>query len=74
MSYLLYGKRTLPIEDYSTHEIMGPDKTFAALDWNGVRVTKKSDAFEYATKEDAEERLSKIKLRPGVVIEIRKAK
>ena len=67
MSYLIYGKRT--------QEVIGggPDSRFAALTWDGIRVAKKTDAFEYATKEDAQERLNKIKGKAGVVFEIRKA-
>lgn len=74
MSYLIYGKRTEPILNTDTHEYMGPDSRFAALDWDGKRVAKLVDAFEYATKEDAQERIDKVKGKPGVVFEIRKAK
>ena len=73
-SFLIYGKRTQPIRNTNTGEMMGPDLTFRALDWNGKRVTKLVDAFEYATREDAQERLDKVKGKPGVVFEIRKAK
>lgn len=73
-SYLIYGKRTQPILNTDTHEYMGPDATFRALDWSGRRVTKLTDAFEYATKEDAQERIDKMGGKPGVVFEIRKAK
>ena len=46
MEYLIYGKRN------------GIDKTFRALDKDGVRVSKKSEAMSYATKEDALEILN----------------
>ena len=66
-TYLIYGKRN--------QEVVGggPDSRFAALTWDGKRVAKKTDAFEYATKEDAQERLDKIKGKPGVLFEIRRA-
>ena len=73
MGYLIYGKRTEPIFNKDTHEYMGPDARFAALDWDGKRVARKSDAFEYATKEDAQERLNKKSGKHGVIFEIRKA-
>lgn len=72
-TYLIYGKRTQPIYNKETHEYMGPDSRFAALTWDGKRVAKKTDAFEYATKEDAQERLDKTAGKPGVVFEIRRA-
>ena len=71
--YLIYGKRTEPIRNKDTGEMMGPDSRFCALDWNGKRVARKTDAFEYATREDAEERLNKVKGKKGVVFEIRKS-
>lgn len=73
-SYLIYGKRTQPIRDTNTGELYGPDSRFAALTYGGKRVTKLTDAFEYATKEDAQERIDKMGGKPGVVFEIRKAK
>jgi len=71
--WLIYGKRTLPwkSKDGKTHE---PDKMFRALDADGCRVNKLDQAFSYATKEDAQERIDKAKPREGVVFEIRKAK
>lgn len=74
MGFLIYGKRTQPILNTDTHEYMGPDSRFAALDYSGKRVSKLTDAFEYATKEDAQERIDKMGGKPGVVFEIRKAK
>lgn len=74
MSYLIYGKRTKPVK-YGNDKIGGPDKTFRALTYQGVRVTKLSEAGEYATKEDAQEIVDKWSGNiPGVVLEIRKVK
>lgn len=72
--WLIYAKRTKPWRDKKgiMHQ---PDKTFKAVDGYGVRVTKLTDAFSYATKEDAQERIDNAKpLIEGVVFEIRKAK
>lgn len=74
MGFLIYGKRTEPIFNTDTKEYMGPDSTFRALDAGGKRVNKLTDAFEYATKEDAQEKIDKVGGKPGVVFEIRKAK
>lgn len=74
MGYLIYGKRIKPWRDEhkKMHE---PDARFAALNAKGERVTKKEDAFEFATKEDAQEYLDAHKgTRTDVVFEIRKAK
>jgi len=73
--WLIYGKRTKPWQDKKTGKRHEPDKTFRALDSLGRRVTSLDDAFSYATKEDAQERIDKA--HPdidGVVFEIRKAK
>lgn len=67
-TYLIYGKRTQKTVGG------GPDSRFAALTYDGKRVAKLTDAFEYATREDAQERIDKVKGKPGVVFEIRKAK
>jgi hypothetical protein len=74
MAYLVYGKRTQPIWNKNTKEYMGPDARFAALDYEGKRVAKLADAGSFAEKADAEEWIQKKKLKPGVVVEIRKAK
>lgn len=52
--FLLYGRRT-GLPDKNGNPIF--DKTFRALNSKGVRVTKKSDAMSYSTKEDALELL-----------------
>lgn len=54
MVYLIYGKR------------IGIDKTFRALDYNGVRVNKLADAMAYATKEDAQEILDKPSIKEKI--------
>lgn len=72
--WLIYGKRSKPWKDRNgrKHEA---DKTFRALDADGRRVTSLDDAFSYATKEDAQERIDKAKPDfEGVLFEIRKAK
>ena len=71
--YLIYGKRTKSWKD-KKGRIHDPDKTFRALDSYGRRVTILDQAFSYATKEDAQERIDKANPREGVVFEIRKAK
>ena len=52
--YIIYGKR------------VGKDKTFRALDANGVRVNKLKDAMAYATKEDALEILEKPNIKENI--------
>lgn len=67
MAYLIYGKRTRPINGG------GPDAKFAALDAKGHRVTKLANAMSYAEKEDAQAIIDKMGL-DGCEFEIRKAK
>lgn len=74
MGFLIYGKCTEP---YNGNPLQ---KNFKALDGNGIRVNKKTDAFEYATKEDAQEVIDKAikfhadhNLRYPVVFNIRKS-
>lgn len=74
MSYALYGKRSVAIPNTETGELMGPDKTFRALNEKGVRVNKLEDAFVFYTREDAEEFMNKHTYKPGVEVEIRKVK
>lgn len=72
--FLIYGKRSKPWKD-KNGRTQQPDKTFRALDAQGRRVTSLDEAFSYATKEDAQERIDKAKPPvEGVVFEIRKAK
>ncbi len=72
--WLIYGKRTKPWKD-KNGRTQQPDKTFRALDSYGRRVTSLDDAFSYATKEDAQERIDNAHPNiEGVVFEIRKAK
>lgn len=42
------------------------DKTFRALDSNGIRVNKLSDAMSYATKEDALEIIQSEKIQSNI--------
>ena len=76
MAYLIYGKRTLPIEKIvrGKRYVYGPDKTFRALDYQGRRVVNLNDAGTYATREDAQERIDKATPPAGVILEIRKAR
>lgn len=51
MPFAIYGKRCgLKVNNVPTY-----DKSFRALTYEGVRVTKLADAGTYATKEDAQE-------------------
>lgn len=74
MPYLIYGKHTKEWWDGKMRQ--PPDKTFRALNYKGVRVTKLEDAGSFAEKSDAEEYLAKKKdpSRTDVVFEIRKVK
>ena len=49
--YLIYGKRTGKIEKGEPVY----DKTFKALDYSGIRVSKLADAGTYAERADAQE-------------------
>lgn len=53
--WLIYGKRTGKIENGEPVY----DKTFKALNYSGVRVTKLVDAGTYATREDAQDVIDK---------------
>ena len=75
--WLIYGKHLIPWID-SKGKMRDPDKTFRALNAQGVRVTKLSDAMSYASKKDAQELLdkpgTKVRIEKGeVCFEIRKA-
>lgn len=72
MAFIIYGKRTLPV--VASGKTFGPDARFAALDVNGNRVAKLTDAKVYDTKEEAQARLDSVAPRvpEGVVFEIRK--
>lgn len=76
MAFLIYGKRT-GLKDADGQPVF--DKTFRALNWEGVRVNKLVDAMAYATKEDAQERINttngkKWQEQGLVVLEIRRAR
>lgn len=65
MPYAIYGKHSLK------------DSRFAALTYEGCRVTKKEEAGTFATREDALEYLNKYapeEKRGEVLFEIRKIK
>lgn len=55
MSYAIYGKRCgLVVDGEPVY-----DKSFRALDYDGVRVTKLADAGTYVEKADAQEVIDK---------------
>lgn len=75
--YLLYGKRTGLVNPETGEPVY--DKTFRALDSQGCRVTKLTDAMAYAEKKDIQLLLDKPKTKAAieaglVVFDIRKAK
>lgn len=74
MPYLIYGKHTKEWWDGKMRQ--PPDKTFRAINYKGVRVTKLEDAGSFATREDAQEFLDKHAdpKRNDVAFEIRKVK
>lgn len=74
MPWAIYGKRTQPITNTETGEVMGPDTRFAALDYKGIRVSKLENAGTFAEKADAEDYLQQHPVRTGVEVEIRKVK
>lgn len=66
MGYIIYGKRT--------KEVIGggPDKNFAALNGNGVRVSRLKDARVYDSKEEAQSVINAMNIKDGVILEVRK--
>ena len=75
-TYLIYGKHTKEWWNREKRRREPADKTFRAIDWKGVRVTKLENAASFASKEDAQEYLDKHAdpSRDDVAFEIRKAK
>ena len=71
--YYIYGKRTEPFFNFETCKWIDPDKVFRPINAEGIRVSKKKDAKIFETKEDAQNFLSKKKIRKGVIFEIRKS-
>lgn len=70
--FFVYGKRTAEKHWNNYRGCWIPqDKQFRALNANGVRVNKLTEAIPFATKEDAEEFINKHKFLPGVELEIR---
>lgn len=84
MSYLIYGKviKSIPLPDgKGGKHIVDPQTTFRALNYTGQRVTKLSDADNYAEREDAQRVVDKAKAywkergyENYIAFEIRKAK
>lgn len=73
-TYLIRGKRTKRWYNEETHQWVEPDKRFAALDYDGKRVTKLENAGTFAEKADAENWINSHKWRDGVELKIDKAK
>ena len=72
--YLIYGKKTKPLWHDKKRRWVDSDKTFKAINEYGVRVNKLSDAFSFASREDAQEFLNAHKPKDGVIFEIRKVR
>lgn len=73
MSYALYGKWVVPHKnDYG--DTIPPDKQFKPLNKWGTRCTSLKWAILFDTRDQAKEALSKIKLKEGTKVEIRKVK
>ena len=60
MGYLIYGKTF--------------NSDFLPLNWEGEQQVELEKAFEYATREDALERLVQVKPKDGTYFDIRRAK
>lgn len=78
MGYLIYAKVVKPV-DLNRH--FDPQPRFRALNYQGVQVSRLSDADDYATREDAQEVIDKVVSRLAkqgkddcILFEIRKAK
>lgn len=73
MPYALYGKWVVPHKN-ENGETVDPDKQFKPLNKKGMRCTNIKGAMIFDTREQAKEVLSKIILKEGTKIEIRKVK
>lgn len=73
MPYALYGKWVVPHKnDYG--DTLPPDRQFKPLNKYGTRCTSLKWAVLFGTRDQAKEALSKIKLKEGTKVEIRKVK
>lgn len=73
MPYALYGKWVVPYKnDYG--DTLPPDRQFKPLNKWGTRCTSLKYAVLFDTRDQAKEALSKIKLKEGTKVEIRKVK
>lgn len=73
MPYALYGKWVVPHKnDYG--DTLPPDRQFKPLNKWGTRCTSLKYAVLFDTRDRAKEALSKIKLKEGTKVEIRKVK
>lgn len=73
MPYALYGKWVVPHKN-EDGETVGLDKQFKPLNKKGMRCTSIRSALLFDTREQAKEILSKIILKDGTKVEIRKVK
>lgn len=73
MPYALYGKWVIQHKN-EDGETVGPDKQFKPLNKKGMRCTSLKWAVLFDTRNQAKEALSKIKLKEGTKVEIRKVK
>lgn len=73
MPYALYGKWTVPHKN-ERGETVEADKQFRPLNKKGMRCTSVKNAIVFDTREQADEALSKIVLKQGTKVEIRKVK
>lgn len=73
MPYALYGKWVVPHKN-EYGDTIPPDKQFKPLSKNGTRCTSLKFAILFDTREQAKEVLSKINLKEGTKVEIRKVK
>lgn len=73
MPYALYGKWVAPHKN-EYGDTIPPDKQFKPLNRHGTRCTSLKFAVLFDTREQAKEVLSKINLKEGTKVEIRKVK
>lgn len=73
MPYALYGKWVVPHKN-DCGDTLPPDRQFKPLNKYGTRCTSLKWAVLFDTRDQAKEALSKIKLKEGTKVEIRKVK
>lgn len=73
MPYALYGKWVVPHKN-DDGDTLPPDRQFKPLNKYGTRCTSIGSALLFDTRDQAKKVLSKIKLKEGTKVEIRKVK